>query len=219
MTDEILPSDVGSTERILPTKPISEGEEKLPNASQPFSSFMQQGKGSPLTEAGKTPTISPFDLARGQPSALAQTPNMNTVLAQVNSLESTMSDVKNQMNTPNLRLKSSQKYLLKNKMSDATTSLRAANSKLGSEIPKEPDPKSFSGPLGKFLGYLADGQNQMIAAKQQLQSLKDKGQDLNPGDFLMVQIKLNKAQQELDFSSVLLSNAVSDLKMLMQVQL
>ena len=219
MTDEILPSDVGSTEKIFPTKPIAPGEEKLPNAAQPFSSFMQEGKSSPMAEAGKSPTISPFDLARGQPTALAQTPNMNTVMAQVNSLHSTMSDLKTQMSTPNLKLKSSQKYLLKNKLTDANTSLRAANSKLGTEIPAEPEAKSFSGPLGKFLSYLSDGQNQMMAAQQQLQSLKDKGQEMNPGDFLMVQIKLNKAQQELDFSSVLLSNAVSDLKMLMQVQL
>jgi hypothetical protein len=42
---------------------------------------------------------------------------------------------------------------------------------------------------------------------------------MSPGDFLLVQLKLNKAQQLLEFSSVLLSNAVSDIKQFMQIQI
>ncbi len=49
----------------------------------------------------------------------------------------------------------------------------------------------------------------MQSAQQQLQNLKDKGKSINPGDFLLVQVKMNKAQQEIEFTSVLLSNAVS----------
>ena len=69
------------------------------------------------------------------------------------------------------------------------------------------------------MNYLADGQQQLASAQRQLQSLKAKGDSLAPADFLLVQVKLNKAQQELDFTSVLLANAVSGFKTLMNVQL
>jgi hypothetical protein len=123
------------------------------------------------------------------------------------------------LNTPNLKLKASTKYVVKNKLTDANMTMRSANQKLGADIPDEPDTAKFQGPLGRFFAYLSDGQAQMESAKQQLQNLKAKGDSISPGDFLLIQVKLNKAQQELEFTSVLLSNAVSDLKMLMQVQL
>jgi hypothetical protein len=104
-------------------------------------------------------------------------------------------------------------------MADANDNLRTFNAKLGAQAPEEPDISKFTGPLGRFFAYLTDGQNQMEAAKQQLQNLKSQGSNISPGDFLLVQVKLNKAQQLLEFTSVLLSNAVSDIKQLMQVQL
>lgn len=221
MVDTPLPSDAGATDRIFPTQAVGEGAaaKEMSVPTQPFSSFMQ-GAGSPMATAGKTPMVSPFAMMQGT-TPLAQTamPTMDTLLAQINNVQSTMGDISTQMNTPNLKLKSSTKYVLKNKLTDANMSMRLANQKLGAELPEETDPSQFQGPLGRFFAYLTDGQAQMEAAKQQLQNLKNKGENISPGDFLLIQVKLNKAQQELEFSSVLLSNAVSDLKMLMQVQL
>ena len=224
MVDKPLPKELGAdpTDRIFPSSPVGEGAERVgsPNIpTQPFSSFMSGGQASPLAGAGKTPMVSPFDLMQGRPLAQGATPTMDTLMAQVNNAQSTMGDINSQLSTPNLKLKASQKYLLKNKLSDATDSMRTANAKMGAEVAEAPNPSSFSGPLGKFFAYLSDGQRQMESAKKQLQDLKNKGDNLTPGDFLLIQVKLNKAQQELEFSSVLLSNAVSDLKMLMQVQL
>ncbi len=90
---------------------------------------------------------------------------------------------------------------------------------MGGEVPKEAPPGQFKGPLGKFFAFLNDGVAQLSAAKQQLHQLQEKGGTLSPGDFLLVQVKLNKATQELEYTSVLLSNAVSGFKSLMQVQL
>jgi predicted PhzF superfamily epimerase YddE/YHI9 len=219
MVDKFFPGDVESTDRIFPTTPVGAGEKgESPLATQPFSSFMKQGAVSPMETAGKSSMISPFQMMQGQPP-LAQAPSMDTLVAQVNNVQSTMGDINNQLTTPNLKLKASTKYLLKSKLTDANDTLRTFNAKIGANVPEEPPTSSFSGPLGKFFGYLTDGQQQMDSAKQQLQSLKDKGGQLSPGDFLLVQVKLNKAQQLLEFSSVLLSNAVSDFKQLMQVQL
>jgi hypothetical protein len=59
----------------------------------------------------------------------------------------------------------------------------------------------------------------MEAAKNQVSALKNSGTDLKPSDFLLIQLEMNKAQQELDFTSVLLSKVVEGTKMLMNVQI
>ena len=104
-------------------------------------------------------------------------------------------------------------------MSEANANLRAANAKMGANIPPEPALSNFQGPLGRFLAYLSDGQQQIESAKAHLENLKDKGANLTPGDFLLIQVKMNKAQQQLEYSSVLLANAVNAIKQLSQVQL
>lgn len=219
MVDTTLPGDVEDPGRIFPTQAIGTGgKESMAVPTQPFASLMQQGAASPMASAGKSPMISPFALMQGQ-APVATTPNFDTLLAQVNNVQSTLGDINTQLNTPNLKLKASTKYLAKSKLADASDNLRTFNAKLGGNVPQEPDASKFSGPLGRFFAYLNDGQAQMEQAKMQLQNLKDKGTNISPGDFLLVQVKLNKAQQLLEFTSVLLSNAVSDIKQLMQVQL
>jgi len=220
MVDNPLPKDIESADRIFPTSAVGGGPAKeLAIPTQPFASFMKQGGGSPLATAGKSPLISPFAMMQGPNVAQGAIPTLETLTAQVNNAQSTMGDISNQLSTPNLKLKASTKYVVKNKLTDANMTLRSANQKLGADLPDETDVTQFQGPLGRFFAYVADGQAQMESAKRQLQSLKDKGQQMTPADFLLVQVKLNKAQQELEFTSVLLSNAVSDLKMLMQIQL
>jgi len=73
--------------------------------------------------------------------------------------------------------------------------------------------------LQRFLSLISDGQNQLEAAQEQLASLQKRGESLSPGDMLLVQIKLNKAQQEIEYSSLLLSKAIDDMKMMMNIQL
>jgi hypothetical protein len=219
MVDTTLPGDIEDPGRIFPTEAVGAGgKESLSVPTQPFSSLMQQAPASPMAAAGKSPLISPFALMQGQ-APVATAPTMATLLTQVNNVQSTLGDINAQLNTPKLKLKASTKYLAKSKLADANDNLRTFNAKIGASTPPEPDPSQFSGPLGRFFAYLNDGQVQMEQAKMQLQNLKDKGTHISPGDFLLIQVKLNKAQQLLEFTSVLLSNAVSDIKQLMQVQL
>jgi len=214
-----LPGDAGDVDRLGPLTPITPGEEKVP-IERPFSSLMQESKGAPpLGLSGKAAMISPFDLPQTglrQPTTM---PTFNTLLAQVNNAQGTLGDLSTFLNTPSLKLKAKDKFELKNRMSDANSRLRAANARLGAEIPDAPDPAHFTGPVGRFLAFITDGQNQLEAAKSQLQDLKKKGQSLQPGDFLLIQVKLNKAQQELEYSSVLLATVVAAFKQLMQTQL
>lgn len=217
-----MPDQISQPDPLLP---LSSTEEMAPleltQAKSPVQGqFASMMKGGPLEAegGGKLSMISPFELASTRP-ALSQTPTVATVLAQVDQARSTLGDLSSYLSTPNLKLKAGQKSLLGAKLADANTHLQAVTAKLGGEEIQTPRNLNFTGPFGKFLHYLADGQAQLEAAKGQLQGLKNKGEQLSPGDFLLIQIKMNKAQQELDFSSVMLSNAVQGFKMLMQVQL
>ncbi len=219
MVDSPLPSDLEDPGRVFSTKPIGTGEqESLSVPTQAFSNLMEKGAASPMATAGKSPMISPFALMQGQ-IPIATTPSLTTLLAQINNVHSTLGDINTQLNTPKLKLRASTKYLVKSKLSEANENLRTLNAKLGAKISSEPELSQFTGPLGRFFAYVNDGQAQMEQAKSQLESLKKQGGNLSPGDFLLIQVKINKAQQLLEFTSVLLSNAVSDVKQLMQVQL
>lgn len=210
-----LPEDVGSTEPIFPTQPTGlPGRGEVPGQS--FASVLQ-GTPTPMQAAGKSSQISPFDLVAGQP--LTHNPSPETIHTQLQQVRGTLNDVSNQLSTPNLPLKPSQKQLLKSKLLDANGHLRSANEMMGAQIPKPVDPSKFKGPLGRFFGWLTHGQMLMESAGARLHQMGSSGKPLNAGDFLAIQVKIGQAQQELEFSSVLLANAVQAFKTLMQLQI
>lgn len=218
MTQKPIPDDINPPDRIGSIMPLGEDNKDFASSAQAFSSFMQ---GAPAgAETTKSQMISPFDLAQQGPKAGLPTPNIGTLMAQVQLAQSSMSDLQTQLSYPNLKLKASQKYIVKNKLTDANDNLRTANAKLGIPPTEEMSQGSgAAGPLGRFLNYVSDGMNQLESAKRQLSNLKEQGHNLTPADFLLIQIKMNKAQQEIDFTSVLLSKAVEDFKMMMNIQL
>lgn len=203
------------------------------NPSQSFSSLMQKNNGPQDSKM-----ISPIDLAQNGGRINHGVANQNTVLAQIQLAQNTMSTIQQQMSDPNLKLKSSQKYLIKNKLSSANTSLQSAHAKLDKALleqdgdaagrpsngltstnPHEDTSDSPKGPVSTFFSYVTSGLNEMDAVKNLVADITKKGANLNPGDFLLIQIKLAKAQQELEFTSGLLSKVVEDFKMIMNIQL
>lgn len=214
MTGESFPKDIDDVGRPQPTLPIGTGGKQLPSGE--FKSIMEGTQGSNL---GKTTgQQSPFDVMQSQ-SLAASGADVKTLLAQVNTAQTTLGDLNNELNTPKLKLKQSQRWLLKQKFSNANAHLRSANNKLGNP-PSAPfeEPKE-GGPIVKFLSYMTDGQHQLRLAHQKLGELNATGKALNPADLLLIQIKLAKAQQEMEYSSVVLSKAIDDMKTLMNVQL
>jgi len=212
------PDDIS---RMDPTRRI-EGDQKEmeKGAGTPTRSFEQymEKAARPTSAEAKTPTVSPFDLIHGQ-TTLASGASFDSLLGQVKSAHGMLGDVSNQLNTKNLKLKQSQRYLLRNKLGDANAHLRAAAVKLGAEVPSPPAPTAGGGILGKFLDLVSEGQSNAIAAQNQLAALKSKGENLNPGDFLMIQVKMAHAQQEIEYASIMLSKAVDDMKTMFNVQL
>ena len=205
------------TERIGSTSPLDENQPGGGNTPAPgsFDAFMKQPQAGGI---GQTNQISPFDLAQGQPTPTI-TPNMGMLQNQVNTAQSTLGDMQTHLSTPGLKLSRSQQYLLKNKFADASARLNSANQKLGAESVSPPTFAPGTNPIAKFLSYVTNGQAQMQAAKEKIQNLNDTGQNMAPGQLLLVQTDLAQAQKLLEYSSILLSNAVNAFKSLMNIQL
>lgn len=217
--DNTRPGNISPTDKIGSIQPLGEDnkENHSPEGLSSFKSMMNEPTNQGLA---KPSAVSPFQLVGAQMNTIGQ-PSLATLMTQVKTASTTMGDIQGQLNTPNLKLKQSQKYILKNKLSEANSHIRSANSKMGvgayDAIGDEDDkPKS---PFAKFLAFANDGQMQLQAAQDHLDKLKADGQDLNPADLLLVQIKMSKANQELEYTSVLLGKAMDDLKTIFNVQL
>lgn len=209
------PDDISSAE---PIKRLGDDQPPLKEGSgNSFQTYMDKAS-QQTTAPQKPPAISPFDLPQSK-TALTQGANLDTLIAQTKSAQTVLGDLSSQLNTKNLKLKQSQRYLLRNKLNDANSLLKAANVNAGGEIPPPPEPSSSNSPFGKFLDLISDGQNNLTAVQKQLTSLKDKGDSLNPADFLNIQLKIGHAQQAIEYASIMLSKAVEDLKMMFNVQL
>jgi len=197
--------------------PITPGEPKLPERPPTFKTFMEGKEANPLMAAGKPTQVSPFDLAHGRVAAPG--PTFSTIQEQAKTAQSILGDVTNQLQTPKLKLKQSSKYLLKNKLSSAKEHIRSASNKLGAKQTEDTEVPGGAGPIQKYLGLVTDGQKQLQEVQTHLAAIAEKGQDMRPADMLLVQVKLSKAQQEIEYSSLLLSKAVDDLKLMMNIQL
>lgn len=202
------PSKIGGE----PTKP---GKISQPDTS----AFEAYKEGAP--EASPTPSasqISPMDLA--SKTGISTTPSYQTLLAQASNAHDTLGEVQKNLNTPNLKLKKSQTDLLNTKLNNANKYLTTANQKLGAKAPPQTQIPKSANPVAKFVGLVSDGQNKLIEAQNQIKNLSAKPEGtLNPGDMLLIQVKLAQAQQEIEYSSVLLSKVVDSLKQILNIQI
>jgi len=204
--------------------PIAGGNAAEPVGAQPkapgnFQSYMQSGGGTPAS-AGMAPEasgVSPLNLNAGQGIPNLQ-PTMATVMAQASTARDTLGTVEQQLKTPNLKLKRSQAHLLKNKLSDAQGYIRGASEKMGvAQTPMKAP--STSSPLGRFLAYVDDGQNQLVQAQQKLKEMSVSGHQMSPAEMLSVTVKMNLAQQEIEYASNLLAKVITSIRTIMETQL
>ncbi|MBF5059369.1 hypothetical protein [Candidatus Neptunochlamydia vexilliferae] len=214
-----FPEKIGSTSNIDPAKGIQPGDKHLPQPTESFESYMKES-GPEGSGDAKTEGPTPFDLAaQGKPVQPGAGPTHETIAAQMNSNSSVLGDLQTQLTNKDLKLRQSQKYLLRNKLSSANQNIRTAAKKTGAETGPPVAKFSRQSPVNKFLGLVTDSQTQLAEAQSRINKLNMSGKSLNPGEMLTIQVKLAKAQQELEYSSVLLSTATSDIKTLFNIQL
>ncbi len=228
MNEPRIPNDPISRNRMDPSHSPAENS---PINGEAFSSFMQ--KGQMPEEVGNR--ISPFDLAQGDLKMGNVTPSPQTLLTQLQLTQNTMANIQNHMAYPHLKMKTSQRYLVKNKLASAASNLSAVTQKAGGSLDGQNDdaagapskgrenqelhPSKAGGPISQFLSYVTDGMNQIESIKSNIGALGAKGANLTAADFLFMQIKLAKAQQELEFTSAILAKSVEDIKSIMNIQI
>ncbi len=223
--DPLLPGDATSPSKIEAIPDIGDERQGIGEKDQSFAALMQNKEPAASQMVGKTTAISPFDLA-GLGAKPIAAPSVETLMHQTMTAQNTLSAVHGQLSTPNLKLKASQKYLVKNKLMDANNNLRAANAKMGISPSASPEQAAAmkesgagTGPIAQFLGYVTDGMSQLDQAKKQLGAISAQGANLAPADFMLMQLKFNKAQQELDFTSAVLAKSIEGFKTIMGVQI
>ncbi|MBM3192221.1 MAG: hypothetical protein FJZ63_06210 [Chlamydiae bacterium] len=212
--DTPLPDKIPSIDPSQSVEPVGQEPEKGPKTS--FGDYMKQT--TPTAAASTPQAASPLDLSKGQTTPLGQ-PTMGSVQDQFGAASNSLNQVQAQLNTKNLKLKQSQNYLLRNKLSEVDTHIRTAASKVGVDVGPPPNITSRQNPIARYLALITDSQTQLAQAQAKIKEISASGQALAPADLLMVQVKLNKAQQALDYTSVLLAKAVDSIKMLFNVQI
>jgi hypothetical protein len=206
------------SDQIMPGQPIRPGPATPQAPGAGFQGYMGEAQGAPgkvYTPAPGTPAsvigAQPFNVQTAGPS-------LDNLISQIGTSQDSLAMVRSQLKTNNLQFKRSQQHLLRNKLSDASTYLRAANSKLGADVPQMPS-QAGAKPIERFLNFVTDGESQLASAQQKIQDMQKKGDQMRPGDFLLVQVKMSQAQQEIEYSSVLLSKVIDSIKATLNIAL
>ncbi|NGX44810.1 MAG: hypothetical protein K1060chlam3_00985 [Candidatus Anoxychlamydiales bacterium] len=207
------PTGASDPSKITPDKTTQKGMNQPDTSS--FQAYKEEAPAAPPTS--KATEMTPMDLATK--AGISTTPTYQSLLAQTANTQDTLGNAQSSLQTPNLKLKKSQTDLLNTKLNNANVNLQSANEKLGAKVPDQTQVPKNASPVARFVGLLTDGQNKLNEAKTTLQNLKSGQGALQPGQMLLIQVKLSQAQQEIEYSSVLLSSVVSSLKTILGIQI
>ncbi|MBN1914483.1 MAG: hypothetical protein JW769_01170 [Parachlamydiales bacterium] len=208
-----FPSDVPGSEPVRKTSGFQGEGKNVPNVPA-FEEALE--KASPPPKSEETTELSPLNLAQGK---ISPSPSFDSLIGQINTTNTNLNELQNNLRTPNLQFKESNKKLLDTKLQDAYNNIRSASEKMGAPILPSTQISKGASPVSRFLGYVTDGQNQLMEAQKTLQGLQAAGTQLNPPELLLVQVKLAQAQQSLEYSSVLLSKLIDAIKQMMNIQI
>lgn len=174
---------------------------------------MPPGTNVPQAAGGPTP----MDMVRG-PQVSSAGVSFDSILAQSKTAQDSLGTVESQLNDKNLKLRRSQSHLVRQKLGDANSYIRAAGSKLGAEMPEGKTTPGLNG-IARFIAMVNDGQDQLVQVQQQLQKLSAQGTQMSPGEMLSVQVKMGLAQQEIEYTSTLLSRVIQGITQIINTQL
>lgn len=179
---------------------------------------------------------SPMNVAQGaQPSMQTGQVNAQNLVSNMKMVLGQMAGLQAGLQTPYLKLNARTKRLLDAKLKRTKDNINFIHSKVnvGDEDPEDGKKNaqdlivdvaqkkgSHHSSINKFINYLTDGQSQLEGAMQSVSHLNDKKDpSLMLENIFSMQVKLYRAQVEIEFSTAVLQKAVDDLKTLMSVQL
>ena len=202
-------------DKIDPTQSVQPGQGSNAPESGKFSEHMK----SDQSQSQNVNQPTPMETAQGVNKLPSSPPTMESIQGQMDTTSGRLGDIKKQLHTKGLKLKQSDKYLLRNKLSKANDHLRTTAKHLGADPGDPINLKASKNPLNKFLAMVSDGQHQLVAANRKLKEMNSSGKSVNAAQMLLIQVKLQKAQQELDYTSVILGKAVEMIRTLLNVQI
>lgn len=202
-----------SPDRISPGKSAEPPMDKPVNPGQTGFDSHMQGTRTPTPTNAPTP----MNVATG-PSVASGGVTIDSIVSQARQAQDTLGTVEKQLNDQNLKLKRSQTHLVRQKLTDANSYIRSAGSKLGLDLPEGKMP-SGSSPITRFLAMVNEGQDQLVQVQAQLKEMAARGESVNPGEMLSVQVKMGLAQQEISYTSTLLGKVIQSITQLMNTQL
>lgn len=148
--------------------------------------------------------------AKANPMELAG--KSKELIAQIEELKFRLTD-------PQYEIKNDAKQVLRNKLEYIDENLRIALDKAGLEyIPPDMLEGGGKTPVERFLSLLSNGQDQLKTLGGELQRIGETRTHISPANLLMVQLKVNTIQQEIELFTSLLNKALESVKTIMNVQ-
>jgi hypothetical protein len=214
-----IPADK-SPDRITPGQSMEPAGRPITPGQTPtgFEEHMQgtnQPKAAPGAPQAGGPT--PMDMAKGPAFSTAGV-SFNSLLAQAQTAQDSLGTVGKQLNDKTLKLKRSQSHLVRQKLGDANSYIRAAGSKLGVPASEQKLPSGVAG-VARFIAMINDGQDQLAQVQAQLKKMSAQGANINAGEMMSVQVKMGLAQQEIEYTSTLLSKVIQSITQIINTQL
>ncbi|GAB5412198.1 MAG: hypothetical protein ChlgKO_13120 [Chlamydiales bacterium] len=207
-----FPGEVPKTTEGQADKPVEEFKPGGQETPESFESMMEQPEGGMGAE--KTGGPSPFDLPqRAQSSG---PPTMDDLRGQMDIASGELNKTEENLKK-NPKFNQSQKYLIKKKLGTAQDNIRYVSGKMGNE--QIPFVSKAANPIDRFLDMIQDSQDQISGASKKMQKASQSKDSMNPGEMLHIQTKIQKANIELNFVSILVADAASGIKTMFNMQI
>lgn len=159
------------------------------------------------TEEVKVPSIveNPSDIAH---NVIRKTENSNTRIEEIKTTLKGLNDGD---------IAQPYRHSLRNKLTHIDDKLQIALSIAGSESKQSPR-VSLINPVANFLNSLSHAQTQMGQLGEHLAAMGSRKETLGVADMLAIQIKVQQVQQQLEFFSATLNQAMQGFKQVIQTQ-
>lgn len=213
-------SQVTPSKKIEPIDTSTPGKgENIGNAGQP-APFNLEPAGAAPQAAGAVNAPSPMEVA-GQ--TMTGTPTSEQVSQNMQQLVQQLEGVKNQLQTTPLQLNSSQQQVMQYRLNRFQEHVHSLADKVGVSAPPPGPatgaPSQAGSVVSTYLSYLTSGQSLLQQSMQQLNAGSAGGKQLSPSDLLAVQLKVNTAQQDIQFFSSFLGSSLDALKQTMNINM
>ncbi|MEM8628967.1 MAG: hypothetical protein AAGF04_02700 [Chlamydiota bacterium] len=200
-----------------PVGPRPINPEKMPPDPNEFRSMVEPQR-SPKQNPAQERPLGPMELA--QQSAIAPRGSWQEMQSQIAQSDAHLTEIQKKIQQyPHAKLKRQHGDVLHSKLEQANEHLQKMNTKLGVPQSKGKAQVAREGPLSRFLGFINEGQNHLMAAKARLEEMGKNTHEINPANLLSVQIQAAQAQQNLEYASTMLGAFIQNLKQILNTQL